>query len=118
MRVKGGMVSKKKRRTYLKAAKGYRGAPNRRFSLAKQAFIRAGVYAFAGRKQKKRDFRRLWITRINAGARLAGSKYNELMYGLKVAGVSVNRKMLADLAVRDFDTFKEYVEIAKEALSK
>ncbi|AKI97127.1 50S ribosomal protein L20 [Kosmotoga pacifica] len=118
MRVKGGINSRKKKRKYLKAAKGYRGALSRRYRLAKQYYIRSGVFAYFGRKQKKRDFRKLWITRINAGARMAGLKYSELIHGLKLAGVSVNRKILAELAMNDFEAFKEYVEIAKGALTK
>ncbi|HCO69507.1 50S ribosomal protein L20 [Mesotoga sp.] len=117
MRVKGGVTSKKKKLKYLKAAKGYRGALSRRYRLAKQYYIRSGVYAYAGRKIRKRDFRKLWITRINAGARIAGTKYNDLIHGLKIAGVNINRKMLADLAVNDFNTFREYCEIAKSALN-
>ncbi|ACR80143.1 MULTISPECIES: 50S ribosomal protein L20 [Kosmotoga] len=118
MRVKGGVNSKKKKRKYLKAAKGYRGALSRRYRLAKQYYIRSGVYAYVGRKQKKRDFRKLWITRINAAARMEGIKYSELIHGLKLSGVNINRKMLADLAVNDFEAFKEYVALAKEALGK
>jgi len=118
MRVKGGVNSKKKKRKYLKAAKGYRGALSRRYRLAKQYYIRSGVYAYVGRKQKKRDFRKLWITRINAAARMEGIKYSELIHGLKLSGVNINRKMLADLAVNDFEAFKESVALAKEALGK
>lgn len=118
MRVKGGVNSKKKKRKYLKAAKGYRGALSRRYRLAKQYYIRSGVYAYVGRKQKKRDFRKLWITRINAAARMEGIKYSELIHGLKLAGVNINRKMLADLAVNDFEAFKEYAALAKEMLGK
>ena len=117
MRVKGGVNSKKKKIKYLKAARGYRGALSRRYRLAKQYYIRSGVYAYAGRKIKKRDFRKLWITRINAGARMAGTKYNDLIHGLKIAGVNINRKMLADLAVNDFDNFKDYCELAKSTLA-
>lgn len=117
MRVKGGVISKKKRVKYLKAARGYRGALSRRYRLAKQFYIRSGVYSYTGRKLKKRDFRKLWITRINAGARLAGTKYNDLIHGLKIAGININRKMLADLAVNDFDTFREYCELAKSSLT-
>ncbi|WGS65275.1 50S ribosomal protein L20 [Marinitoga aeolica] len=118
MRVKRAVHAKKKRRKYLKAAKGYRGALSRRYVLAKQQFFRSGKYAYAGRKQKKRDFRRLWITRINAAARNEGLKYNDLIHGLKLAGVNINRKMLSELAVNDYEAFREYVNIAKEALSK
>ncbi len=117
MRVKSSQIAKNKRRKYLRAAKGYRGALSRRYRLAKQYYLRSGVYAYVGRKLRKRDFRKLWITRINAGARMAGSKYNELIHGLKLAGVNINRKMLAELAVKDFEAFKSYVEVAKSALN-
>ena len=117
MRVKGGVNSKKKKIKYLKAARGYRGALSRRYRLAKQYYIRSGVYAYAGRKIKKRDFRKLWITRINAGARIAGTKYNDLIHGLKIAGVNINRKMLADLAVTEPSVFAELAAKAKEALA-
>jgi large subunit ribosomal protein L20 len=117
MRVKRGVVKKSKKKRYLKAAKGYRGARSRRVSLAKEQYFRSGVYAYAGRKQKKRDYRKLWIVRINAAARLNDMKYNELMHGLKVAGVRINRKMLSEIAATDMNAFKAYVDIAKEALN-
>ncbi len=118
MRVKGGVAAKKKKKKILKAARGYRGALSRRYRLAKQYYIKSGFYSYFGRKEKKRDFRKLWITRINAAARSLGIKYNELIHGLKEAGVNINRKMLADLAVNDFEAFKEYVSIARETISK
>ncbi|MGC9383399.1 MAG: 50S ribosomal protein L20 [Kosmotogaceae bacterium] len=118
MRVKGGVAAKKKKKKILKAARGYRGALSRRYRLAKQYYIKSGVYSYFGRKQRKRDFRKLWITRINAAARSLGIKYNDLIHGLKEAGININRKMLADLAVNDFNAFKEYVSIARENISK
>ncbi len=118
MRVKRSVHAKKKRRKILKAAKGYRGALSRRYKLAKQMYIRSGMFAFAERKKKKRYTRRLWIIRINAAARMEGLKYSQFIHGLKLAGVDINRKMLADLAVNDYEAFKKYVEVAKEALSK
>lgn len=116
MRVKRAINAKKKRKKFLKAAKGYRGALSRRYKLAKQQYYRSGEYAYEGRKQKKRSFRRLWITRINALARQNGIKYSQFIHGLKLSGIIINRKMLADLAVNDPVAFKKYVEIAKEAL--
>lgn len=117
MRIKRAVHAKKKRKKYLKEAKGYRGALSRRYKLAKQMYMRSKWFSYVGRKQKKRDFRRLWITRINAAARNEGLKYSEFIHGLKIAGVSINRKMLADLAVNDPESFREYVKIAKEALA-
>ena len=118
MRVKNAVNAKKKRRKIMKAVKGYRGAISRRYRLAKQAYIKAKKHAYVGRKLKKRDFRKLWITRINIAARNEGLKYNELIHGLKLAGVAINRKMLAELAVNDPESFKEYVNIAKQAIGK
>ncbi|MGJ8455252.1 50S ribosomal protein L20 [Pseudothermotoga sp. U03pept] len=119
MRIKRSLHAKKKRREkFLKAAKGYRGAISRRYKLAKQHYYRARWYAFVGRKIKKRDYRSLWITRINIAARQHGLKYNQLIHGLKLANVQVNRKMLAELAVNDPNAFVEYVKIAKEQLEK
>ncbi len=118
MRVKRAVHAKKKRRKVLKEAKGYRGALSRRYKLAKQMYIRSGVFAYAERKKKKRNMRKLWIIRINAAARNEGMKYSEFIHGLKVAGVQINRKMLADLAVNDPEAFKRYVEIAREALKE
>ncbi|PHJ12350.1 50S ribosomal protein L20, partial [Fervidobacterium sp. SC_NGM5_G05] len=102
----------------LKFVKGFRGALRRRYSLAKQSYYRALKFAFDGRRNKKGNFRKIWITRINIAARNAGLKYNELIHGLKLANVAINRKMLAELAVNDPESFKEYVNIAKAALGK
>ncbi len=113
-RVKGGMSTKKRHRRVLKLAKGYRGAKSKQFKTAKQAVMKSGVYSYIGRKQKKRDFRKLWIARINAATRQHGLSYSKFMYGLKVAGLEINRKMLAELAVSDSDAFKSLVETAKE----
>ena len=115
-RVKGAMMARKRRNKVLKAAKGYWGAKSKHFKMAKQAVMKSGNYAFAGRKMKKRDFRRLWITRISAQAKVCGVNYSTLMHGLKKAGVSMNRKMLAELAVSDKEAFAAIVETAKSAL--
>ena len=115
-RVKGAMMTRKRRNKVLKAAKGYWGAKSKHFKMAKQAVMKSGNYAFAGRKQKKRDFRRLWIARINAQAKVNGMNYSTFMHGLKVAGIDLNRKMLADLAVSDKEAFAELVNKAKAAL--
>ena len=112
-RVKGALNAKKKHNRVLKLAKGYRGARSKQYRVAKQSVMRALTSAFAGRKQKKRDMRSLWITRINAAARLNGLSYSNLMHGLKLAGVDINRKMLAELAVNDPEGFKTLVELAK-----
>jgi len=117
-RVKGALSTRKRRKKILKLAKGYRGHKSKNFRIANQAVMKSLVYAYIGRKHKKRDFRRLWITRINAAARLEGMKYNELIHGLKLANININRKMLAEIAVNDFDSFKEYCSIAKKALTK
>ena len=100
----------------LKAAKGYWGAKSKHFKMAKQAVMKSGNYAYVGRKQKKRDFRALWITRISAQAKVNGINYSRLMHGLKLAGIDLNRKMLAELAVSDKEAFAEIVEKAKAAL--
>jgi large subunit ribosomal protein L20 len=118
MRIKRAVIKKSKRKKFLKSTKGYRGAASRRYSLAIERFYRSGVYSYVGRKDKKREYRKLWIVRINAAARMSGLRYNELIHGLKVAGVSINRKMLSEIAVNDFTAFEEYAKIAKEALSK
>lgn len=119
MRIKRSLHAKKKRREkFLKAAKGYRGAISRRYKLAKQHYYRAKWYAYVGRKIKKRDYRSVWITRINIAARQNGLKYSQFMHGLKLANVAVNRKMLAELAVNDPTAFSEYVRIAKEQLEE
>ena len=99
-RIKGAINAKKKHKRVLKLAKGYRGARSKQYRIAKQSVMRAMASAFAGRKQRKRDMRRLWITRINAAARINGISYSQMMHGLKVAGVEINRKMLAELAVK------------------
>ncbi len=117
MRVKRAVHARKKKKKFLKEAKGYRGALSRRYRLAKQMYLRSKWFSYVGRKIKKRDMRRLWITRINIAARNEGLKYSDFIHGLKLAGVSINRKMLSELAVNDPDVFKEYVKIAKEALS-
>ena len=116
-RVKGAMMTRKRRNKVLKAAKGYWGAKSKHFKMAKQAVLKSGNYAFAGRKLKKRDFRRLWIARINAAARLNDISYSRLMHGLKVAGIDLNRKVLADIAVNDAAAFTALCEQAKAALN-
>ena len=115
-RVKGAMMTRKRRKSVLKAAKGYWGAKSKHFKMAKQAVMKSGNYAFVGRKQKKRDFRRLWITRISAQAKVNGINYSRFMNGLKKAGIDLNRKMLAELAVSDKEAFAALVEKAKAAL--
>ena len=115
-RIKGGLNAKKKHNRVLKLAKGYRGARSKQYRVAKQSVMRALASAFAGRKQRKRDFRKLWIARINAAARMNGINYSNLMHGLKLAGVDMNRKMLADIAVNDGNGFKDLVELAKSKL--
>ena len=115
-RVKGAMMTRKRRKSMLKAAKGYWGAKSKHFKMAKQAVMKSGNYAFIGRKQKKREFRQLWIARISAQAKVNGMNYSTLMHGLKVAGITLNRKMLAEIAVSDKATFAALVETAKAAL--
>ena len=115
-RVKGAMMTRKRRNKVLKAAKGYWGAKSKHFKMAKQAVMKSGNYAFAGRKMKKRDFRSLWITRISAQAKVNGINYSQLMYGLKKAGIVMNRKMLAELAVSDKEAFAAIVAQAKATL--
>ena len=115
-RVKGAMMTRKRRKSVLKAAKGYWGAKSKHFKMAKQAVMKSGNYAFAGRKMKKRDFRSLWITRISAQAKACGMNYSTFMHGLKKAGNTLNRKMLAEIAVYDKEAFAALVKIAKEAL--
>ena len=112
-RIKGAINAKKRHKRVLKLAKGYRGARSKQYRIAKQSVMRAMASAFAGRKQRKRDMRRLWITRINAAARINGISYSQMMHGLKVAGVDINRKMLAELAVNDAAGFASLAEIAK-----
>ena len=115
-RVKGAMMARKRRNKVLKMAKGYWGAKSKHYKMAKQAVMKSGNYAFAGRKMKKRDFRSLWITRISAQAKVCGINYSTLMHGLKLAGIDLNRKMLAELAVSDKESFAAIVEKAKAAL--
>ena len=116
-RIKGGLNAKKKHNRVLKLAKGYRGARSKQYRVAKQSVMRALASSYAGRKQRKRDFRSLWITRINAAARLNGLSYSKLMHGLKVAGVDINRKMLAEMAVNDAAGFATLAELAKSKLA-
>ena len=104
-RVKGAMMTRKRRNKVLKAAKGYWGAKSKHFKMAKQAVMKSGNYAFAGRKMKKRDFRSLWITRISAAAKINGMNYSTLMHGLKKAGINLNRKMLSEIAIADAEAF-------------
>jgi len=116
-RIKGALNARKKHNRVLKLAKGYRGARSKQYRIAKQSVMRAQASAFAGRKQKKRQMRSLWIVRINAGARMNGLSYSQLMHGLKVAGVDINRKMLAELAVNDAAGFAALTEVAKKAIA-
>jgi len=115
-RVKGALMTRKRRKKTVKLAKGYYGARSRLFRTAKQALMKSSQYAYVGRKQRKRDFRRLWITRISAAAKLNGMNYSTLMNGLKKADVQLNRKMLAELAVTDAAAFTALAEKAKSAL--
>ena len=115
-RVKGAMMTRKRRKKILKAAKGYWGAKSKHFKMAKQAVMKSGNYAYVGRKQKKRDFRQLWIARISAQAKVNNMNYSTLMHGLKVAGIALNRKMLAEIAVADKEAFAALCEKAKAAL--
>lgn len=117
-RVKGGTVTRKRRKRMLKLAKGYYGSKHTLFKTAKEQVMNSYNYAYRDRRQKKRDFRKLWIARINAAARMNGLSYSKLMHGLKVAGIEINRKMLADLAVSDAAAFTALAEEAKKALSK
>ena len=116
-RIKGGLNAKKRHNRVLKLAKGYYGARSKQYRIAKQSVMRALTSAYAGRKQRKRDFRKLWIARINAASRINGLSYSQFMYGLKLAGVDMNRKMLADLAVNDAEGFATLVELAKGKLA-
>lgn len=115
-RVKGALSTRKRRKKILKLAKGYRGHKSKNFRVANQAVMKSLVYAYIGRKQKKRDFRRLWITRISAAAKMNGINYSQLMNGLKKAGVEINRKMLSEIAIYDAEAFKALVEKAKASL--
>jgi large subunit ribosomal protein L20 len=115
-RVKRSVHARKKRRATLERTKGFRGEANSNYRRAKEALMKADSYAYRDRRNKKRDFRRLWITRINAAARQNGMSYSEFMHGLKLANVEIDRKILADLAVRDADTFRRFAETAREAV--
>ena len=115
-RVKAAMMTRKRRKSVLKAAKGYWGSKSKHFKMAKQAVMKSGNYAFIGRKLKKRDFRKLWIARISAQAKVCGMNYSTFMHGLKKAGIDLNRKMLAEIAVSDKEAFKALAEKAKAAL--
>ncbi|WP_300565192.1 50S ribosomal protein L20 [uncultured Acetatifactor sp.] len=116
-RIKGGLNAKKKHKRVLKLAKGYRGARSKQYRIAKQSVMRALATAYRGRKERKRQFRQLWIARINAAARINGLSYSRFMYGLKLAEVEINRKMLAEMAVNDADGFKTLAELAKSKLA-
>ncbi|PHF58044.1 50S ribosomal protein L20 [Bacillus toyonensis] len=116
-RVKGGTVTRQRRKKVIKLAKGYYGSKNTLFKVANQQVMKSLMYAFRDRRQKKRDFRKLWITRINAAARMNGLSYSRLMHGLKNAGIEVNRKMLADLAVHDEKAFAELATVAKNKIN-
>ena len=116
-RVKGGLNARKKHNRVLKLAKGYRGARSKQYRIAKQSVMRALASSYKGRKERKRQFRQLWIARINAAARLNGISYSRFMYGLKTAGVEINRKMLAEMAVNDAAGFAELAELAKSKIS-
>ena len=116
-RIKGGMNAKKRHNRTLKLAKGYRVARSKQYRVAKQSVMRALTSSYAGRKQRKRQMRQLWIARINAAARINGLSYSKLMHGLKVAGVDMNRKMLAELAVNDAAGFAAIADVAKKALA-
>src|SRR5690554_2012258 len=117
-RVKGGVVTRRRRKRVLKLAKGYYGAKHRLFKVAKQQVMKSYMYAFRDRKQNKRNFRKLWIARINAAARMNGLSYSKFMHGLKLAGIDMNRKMLADLAINDSVAFTSLTDQAKDALNK
>ena len=117
-RIKGAMATRKRRKKVLKAAKGYYGGKHRLFKTAKQAVMKSGQYAYIGRKQKKRDFRRLWITRISAACKLNGTNYSTFMNGLKKANIDLNRKMLSEIAIADPEGFKALTDLAKEQLAK
>ena len=116
-RVKGGLNAKKKHNRVLKLAKGYRGARSKQYRVAKQSVMRALTSSYAGRKERKRQFRQLWISRINAAARINGLSYSKFMYGLKQAGVEMNRKILSDMAINDAEGFAKLAELAKSKLA-
>lgn len=117
-RVKGGTVTRKRRKKIIKLSKGYYGSKHTLFKTAKEQVMKSYTYAYRDRRQKKRDFRRLWVTRINAAARINGMSYSTLIHGLKLAGIEMNRKMLADLAVTDAAAFTAIADQAKDALNK
>ena len=116
-RVKGGLGAKKRHNRTLKLAKGYRGARSKQYRVAKQSVMRALTSSYAGRKERKRQFRQLWIARINAAARMNGISYSQMMHGLKVSGIDINRKMLAEMAVNDAAGFAALAEVAKKAVA-
>ena len=116
-RIKGGLNAKKKHNRVLKLAKGYRGARSNQYRVAKQSVMRALTSSYAGRKERKRQFRQLWIARINAAARMNGISYSQMMHGLKVSGIDINRKMLAEMAVNDAAGFAALAEVAKKAVA-
>ena len=116
-RIKGGLNAKKKHNRVLKLAKSYRGARSKQYGVAKQSVMRALTSSFAGRKERKRQFRRLWIARINAAARMNGLSYSKFMYGLKLANIDLNRKMLSEMAISDPEGFAALVEVAKSKLA-
>ena len=116
-RVKGGMNARKKHNRVLKMAKGYRGARSKQYRIAKQSVMRALASSYVGRKQRKRQFRQLWIARINAAARINGLSYSRFMYGLKLAGVEMNRKVLSDMAINDAEGFAKLAAFAKEKIA-
>ena len=116
-RVKGGLNAKKRHNRTLKLAKGYRGARSKQYRVAKQSVMRALTSSYAGRKERKRQFRQLWIARINAAARMNGISYSQMMHGLKVSGIDINRKMLAEMAVNDAAGFAALAEVAKKAVA-
>ena len=116
-RIKGSLNAKKRHNRTLKLAKGYRGARSKQYRIAKQSVMRALTSSYAGRKERKRQFRQLWIARINAAARMNGLSYSKFMYGLKLAGVEMNRKILADMAINDAEGFKTLAELAKSKLA-
>ena len=116
-RIKGGLNAKKKHNRILKMAKGYRGARSKQYRVAKQSVMRALTSSYVGRKERKRQFRQLWIARINAAARMNGLSYSKFMYGLKLAGVELNRKVLADMAVNDAEGFATLAELAKSKVA-
>ena len=114
-RIKGATMTRKRRNKVLKLAKGYYGSKHSLFKTAKQAVMKSGQYAYIGRKQKKRDFRSLWITRISAACKMNGMNYSTFMHGLKVAGIEINRKMLSEMAISNPAAFTQLIEIAKKA---